>query len=120
MRTSISYILASEVLLLIKSVDRVFVDCSGQLPTNIMRNLVDQAYKSILGEIFVNKMKYVATFNFNTLNVSVKIWKDENEGRSDNVLVFLSEIIELFKRNLLPVEVVIIKETFPDKHGCCF
>jgi acyl-CoA hydrolase len=128
MRTPISYLSADEALQLVKSGDRVFVHGSAQTPTNMLKHLADQSdrlrnvelvFISVLGEIFVNKPQYVDSFNINALFVSEPIRKDVNEGRADYVPVFLSEIPELFKRNVLPIDVAIIQVSPPDKHGYC-
>jgi acyl-CoA hydrolase len=42
-----------------------------------------------------------------------------NEGRADYIPVFLSEIPELFKRGILPLDVAIVHVSVPDKHGYC-
>jgi acyl-CoA hydrolase len=128
MRIPISYQTTEEALQLIKSGDRVFVHGSAQTPTNMLKNLAEQSHRlkdvelvfiSVLGEIFVNKPQYIDSFNINALFVSEPIRRDVNEGRADYVPIFLSEIPELFKRNVLPIDVAIIQVSPPDKHGYC-
>ena len=42
-----------------------------------------------------------------------------NAGYADYVPVFLSEIPELFKQNILPIDVAIVRVSPPDSHGYC-
>ena len=128
MRMPISFISAAEALEIIKSGDRLFIHGSAQTPTNMLRELslqaerlrdVELVFISVLGQIFVNKPGMEDSFKINSLFVSEPIRKDVNEGRADYVPVFLSEIPELFKRNILPIDVAIIQVSPPDKHGYC-
>jgi acyl-CoA hydrolase len=51
--------------------------------------------------------------------VSEAIRKDVNEGRADYIPVFLSEIPELFKQNILQLDVALVQVSPPDDHGYC-
>ena len=42
-----------------------------------------------------------------------------NEGRADYVPVFLSDVPELFRTGVLPLDAVLINVTRPDEHGFC-
>ncbi len=42
-----------------------------------------------------------------------------NDGRGDYVPIFLSEIPNLFRRNILPLDVALVQVSPPDKHGYC-
>ena len=128
MRLPVIYQSPEEALGMIKNGDRVFIHGSAQTPTNILRHLslmadrlrdVELVFISVLGEIFVNKPGMEDAFRINALFVSEPIRKDVNEGRADYVPIFLSEIPELFKRNVLPLDVAIVQVSPPDKHGYC-
>lgn len=128
MRIPVSYMSCDEALQIIKSGDRVFIQGSAQTPTNMLRHLaehgdrlrdVELVFISVLGEVFVDKPGLADSFKINALFVSEPIRKDVNEGRADYVPVFLSEIPELFKRNVLPIDVAIVQVSPPDKHGYC-
>src|SRR5206468_6622821 len=58
-------------------------------------------------------------FEINSLFVSASIREDVAMGRADYVPVFLSEIPELFKRNILPIDVALVQVSPPDSHGYC-
>jgi acyl-CoA hydrolase len=51
--------------------------------------------------------------------VSGSLRKAVNEGRADYIPGILSEIPELFKQNILPIDVAIVQVSVPDKHGYC-
>ncbi|MBC7884432.1 MAG: acetyl-CoA hydrolase/transferase family protein [Saprospiraceae bacterium] len=128
MRLPITFMSSEDALQLIKSGDRVFIHGSAQTPTNMLRHLalqserlkdVELVFISVLGEIFVDQPGLEDSFNINALFVSEPIRKDVAEGRADYIPVFLSEIPELFKRNVLPLDMAIVQVSPPDKHGYC-
>lgn len=128
MKIPINYKSAEEALSIIQSGQRVFVHGSAQTPTCLLKSLAEQANRlkdvelvfiSVYGEVYVDKPEYASSFNINSLFVSASIRKDVNEGYADYVPVFLSEIPELFKRNILPIDVAIVNVSPPDKHGYC-
>ncbi|MFZ1750791.1 MAG: acetyl-CoA hydrolase/transferase C-terminal domain-containing protein [Saprospiraceae bacterium] len=128
MRLPIKYTDPQDALQMIKSGDRVFIHGSAQTPTNMLRHLslqakrlkhVELVFISVLGELFVDQPGLEESFDINALFVSEPVRKDVNQGRADYVPIFLSEIPELFKRNVLPIDVAIIQVSPPDKHGYC-
>lgn len=128
MYTKFQYQQPSEALQLIQSGNRVFVHGSAQTPTFMLEHLAKQAdrlrdvelvFISIFGPVHVDKPGMESSFRINSLFVSESIRKDVAEGKADYVPVFLSEIPELFKRNVLPLDVAIIQVSPPDKHGYC-
>jgi acyl-CoA hydrolase len=74
---------------------------------------------SLYGDVELDKPEYLPHFHFNSLFVSSSIRQAVKEGRADYVPVFLSEIPELFKRNILPLDVAIVQVSEPDRHGYC-
>ena len=63
--------------------------------------------------------KYKDNFHINSLFVSANVRQAVNEGRGDYIPVFLSEIPNLFKRNIIPLDVALVHVSLPDKHGFC-
>jgi len=55
----------------------------------------------------------------NSLFVSANTRAVVNSDRGDYVPIFLSQIPQLFKENLLPVQVALIQVSEPDAHGYC-
>ena len=128
MKIPIVYKTPEEALSIIQSGNRVFVQGSAQTPTCLLRALAGHAYRlkdvelvfiSIYGDIYVDKPEYANSFHINSLFVSASIRGAVSEGRADYVPVFLSEIPELFNRNILPIDVALVQVSPPDSHGYC-
>ncbi|HYM93878.1 MAG TPA: acetyl-CoA hydrolase/transferase C-terminal domain-containing protein [Chitinophagaceae bacterium] len=128
MKTFADYITAEEAIKLIQSGDRVYVHGSAQTPLCLLNELARQAHRlknveltfiSVYGDIEVDKPQYTGSFHINSLFVSASIRSAVNEGRADYVPVFLSEIPELFKQKILPIDVALVQVSPPDKHGYC-
>ncbi len=128
MKVPIIYKTPEEALDIIQSGNRVFVQGSAQTPTCLLRALAKQAYRlkdvelvfiSIYGDIYVDKPELINSFKINSLFVSASIRGAVSEGRADYVPVFLSEIPELFKQNILPIDVALVQVSPPDDHGYC-
>lgn len=62
---------------------------------------------------------YLRSFFFNSLFVSAATRSVVNSHHGDYVPVFLSEIPQLFKRSILPIDVALIHVSPPDRHGYC-
>ena len=128
MKIPIVFKTAEEALEIIQSGNRVFVQGSAQTPTCLLKGLARHAYRlrnvelvfiSVYGDIQVDKPEYIDSFKINSLFVSASIRHDVNEGLADYVPVFLSEIPELFKQNILPIDVALVQVSPPDAHGYC-
>jgi acyl-CoA hydrolase len=123
-----AYISGEEAVKFIKSGDRVFVHGGAATPHYLLRKLVDRASElydvellsiSTQGEALFADKKYKDNFKINSLFVSQNIRQAVNEGRGDYIPVFLSEIPNLFRRGILPIDVALVHVSPPDKHGFC-
>ncbi|MBK6839408.1 MAG: acetyl-CoA hydrolase/transferase family protein [Bacteroidetes bacterium] len=123
-----AYSRAEEALSVIKSGQRVFVHGSAATPTYMLSKLAERAPDlrdvelvciSVLGEFPVAKPEFAKSFYTNSLFVSEPIRQAVQEGRADYVPVFLSEIPDLFRNNILPLDVAIVQVSIPDEHGYC-
>jgi acyl-CoA hydrolase len=123
-----TYIQAAEALQIIQSGQRIYIHGSACTPIFMLQKLAEQAQRwkdlelvsiSLYGNIEVDKPAYSDHFHMNSLFVSDSIRQAVNEGRGDYIPVFLSEIPDLFKRNILPIDVAIVSVSVPDKHGFC-
>ncbi|MGB4771947.1 MAG: acetyl-CoA hydrolase/transferase C-terminal domain-containing protein [Chitinophagaceae bacterium] len=128
MKADIKYSTPEEALSIIKSGDRVFMHGSAQTPVFIINELAKQANRlrdveivsiSVYGDLEIAKPGYEKSFLLNSMFVSGTLRQAVNEGRADYIPVFLSEIPELFKRNILPIDVAIVQVSVPDQHGYC-
>ena len=123
-----NYISAEAALEIIQPGHRVFIHGSACTPLFMLKKLAEQAprlknvelvFMSVYGDIVVDKPEYAGIFKINSLFVSNSIRQAVNEGRADYVPVFLSEIPELFKRKIMPLDVAIVSVSEPDRHGFC-
>ena len=122
------YIPAEEALSIIKSGHRLFIHGSVCTPNYLLQELAKQAGRlidvelvsiSLKGEIEIDKPQYQSSFLINSLFVSEPIRQAVAEGRADYVPVFLSDIPDLFKRDILGIDVAIVQVSSPDIHGYC-
>ncbi len=122
------YVTAAEALQNIQSGHRVFIHGSACTPLYLLKQLAEQAPRlrdvelisiSLYGDVELDKPQYYPHFYFNSLFVSGSIRQAVREGRADYVPVFLSEIPDLFKRKILPLDIAIVQVSLPDRHGYC-
>ncbi len=123
-----TYVSAEEALQVVQSGQHVFIHGSACTPLFMLNKLAEQASRlkdvelvsiSMYGDIELDKPQYAGSFHVNSLFVSGSIRQAVNEGRADYVPVFLSEIPELFKRKIMPLDVAIVSVSEPDRHGYC-
>jgi acyl-CoA hydrolase len=128
MKLPVNYKSPEEALSVIQSGHRVFVQGSAQTPTCLLKALAEQAHRlrdvelvfiSVYGDTYVDQMQYKESFHINSLFVSASIREAVNDGRADYIPVFLSEIPELFKGGILPIDVALVQVSPPDAHGYC-
>ncbi|MBL7924349.1 MAG: acetyl-CoA hydrolase/transferase family protein [Bacteroidia bacterium] len=119
---------AEQALRHISSGQRVFIHGSAATPTHLVEKLAERAaelkdvelvFISVLGDFPLAEEKYRDHFKLNSLFVSAPVREAINDGRGDYVPVFLSEIPELFKNHVLPIDVALIQVSTPDPHGYC-
>lgn len=123
-----NYISGEEAVKIIKSNDKVFVHGGAATPHLLLEKMVERANElknvelisiSSQGVALFADEKYKDSFRINSLFVSANVRKAVNEGRGDYIPVFLSEIPNLFKRNIIPLDVALVHVSPPDKHGYC-
>jgi acyl-CoA hydrolase len=122
------YITAEEAVKVIKPGDRVFVHGGAAVPHHLLEKMVARAPElfdvelisiSLYGPALFADKKYKDNFRVNSLFVSQNVREAVNDGRGDYIPIFLSEIPNLFKRNVLPLDVALVQVSPPDKHGYC-
>lgn len=122
------YVSAQEALSIIESNQRVFVHGSACTPIYMLQQLALQAprlrnvelvFITVHGDLEVVKPEYADSFNINCMFVSTSVREAVNAGRADFIPVFLSDIPDLFKKNILPIDVAIVQVSPPDQHGYC-
>lgn len=122
------YTSAENALSHILSGHRVFIHGSAATPTYLIDKLTERAahlsnvelvFISVMGDFAPARPEFKDIFKINALFVSAPVRKAIHEGRGDYVPVFLSEIPELFKNNILPIDVALVQVSVPDEHGYC-
>ena len=124
----VNYISGEKAVEVIKPGQRVFIQGGGATPHFLLEKLVARAGElwdvelvsiSTQGDALFTDKKYKQSFRINSLFVSPNVRQAVNDGRGDYVPVFLSEIPNLFRRNVLPLDVALVQVSVPDKHGYC-
>ena len=119
---------AEEAVKVIKSNNRVYIQAAAsasQLLINAMsarheelRN-VEVCHLHIEGDAPYANPIYKDSFHVNSLFIGKNVRHTLKAGNGSYTPVFLSEVPNLFKRNVLPVDVALIQVSTPDKHGYC-
>src|SRR5476651_2362401 len=124
----ITYIPASEAVKLVKPGDRVFLHGSAATPVCLVEALqarwmelhgVELVSITTLGNVNFDRPEHRASFFFNSLFVSAATRNVANSEDGDYVPIFLSQIPQLFRQNILPIDVALIQVSIPDAHGYC-
>ncbi|MFP8487734.1 acetyl-CoA hydrolase/transferase family protein [Gracilimonas sp. Q87] len=122
------YRTADEAVKIIKSGDRVFVHGVSATPVQLIEAMtrrhnelkkVEVVHLHTEGPAPYADPKYKDSFFVNALFVGANVRKAINEGRGDYVPVFLSEVPNLFRNKIMPLDVALIHVSPPDKHGYC-
>ena len=119
---------AEDAVKIIESGNRVFIHGSAATPLHILAALwkrhatlknVELVSITTFGNISFNDPLYKKSFFVNSLFVSENSREVVNSEYGDYVPIFLSQIPQLFKKNILPLDVAIIQVSAPDAHGYC-
>ncbi|MBC7948793.1 MAG: acetyl-CoA hydrolase/transferase family protein [Chitinophagaceae bacterium] len=122
------YSSAEESVKLVKSGNRVFIHGGAATPVHLVKalqerhgELKDVELVSItnLGDLDFDKPEFRKSFFFNSLFVSANTRSVVNSNDGDYVPVFLSQIPQLFRENILPIDVALLHVSPPDAHGYC-
>ncbi|NII27810.1 acetyl-CoA hydrolase/transferase family protein [Pseudoflavitalea sp. X16] len=122
------FVTASEAVGLVASGNRVFIHGGAATPVCLMKALQER-YSELdevelvsitnMGDIDFDKPEFSRHFFFNSLFVSANTRDIVNSHDGDYVPVFLSQIPQLFRKNILPIDVALVQVSPPDSHGYC-
>lgn len=124
----IKYCSVEEAAQRIKSGNRVFIHGSAATPVVLVKALQSRYHElkdvelvsiTNVGDLDFDKPEYRKSFFFNSLFVSENTRAVVNSEHGDYVPVFLSQIPQLFRKNILPIDVALVQVSSPDKHGFC-
>ena len=124
----IEYSSVEKAVNVVKSGDRVFIHGSAATPVFLVKALQSRHHElenvelmsiTNMGDLDFNNSEYRKSFFFNSLFVSENTRAIANSEYGDYVPVFLSQIPQLFRKNILPIDVALIQVSPPDNHGYC-
>ena len=112
----------------VKSGDRVFFQGAAMTP-NLLIDKLCERYEE-LDDIKIIQIHtdgpakyleepYSKSFSLTSCFVGSNVRKGVNSNKGDYIPIFLSEIHQLFRRDILPLDVAFIQVSPPDKHGFC-
>ena len=123
-----NYISASTAVELVKSGNRVFIHGSAATPVCLIEALqarynelqdVELVSITTLGDVSFDRPEHRSSFFFNSLFVSEATRNVVNSDDGDYVPIFLSQIPQLFRKKILPIDVAFVHVSPPDVHGYC-
>jgi acyl-CoA hydrolase len=119
---------ASEAVKFIQSGNRVFIHGGAATPVHLV-NAMQQRHSELesvelvsitsLGDVSFDQPEHRKSFYVNSLFVSAATRAVANSDSGDYVPIFLSQIPQLFRKNILPIDVALVQVSPPDSHGYC-
>ncbi len=119
---------AIEAVRCIRSGDTVFIGSGCAAPTLLIEAMVARApelyHVQVVHILIFGPAPHLAPemanhFRHNALFTGANAREAVNDGRADYTPIFLGEIPRLFISGQLPVDVVLVQVTPPDRHGFC-
>ncbi len=112
----------------VKSGDRIFIQGAAMTPVTLIDALCER-YQELTdveiiqihteGKAKYTEEPYAGSFSINTCFVGGNVRNAVNSNKGTYIPIFLSEIHNLFRRDILPLDVAFIQVSPPDKHGYC-
>ncbi|MES2377842.1 MAG: acetyl-CoA hydrolase/transferase C-terminal domain-containing protein [Bacteroidota bacterium] len=124
----INYTSAEEAVKHIFPGNRVFIHGGAATPSCLVQAMQQRCHElynvelvsiTTLGDVNFDKAEYRRSFFFNSLFVSAATRAVANSEDGDYVPIFLSQIPQLFRKNILTIDVALIHVSPPDAHGFC-
>jgi len=119
---------AEEAVKVIKSNDRIYIQAAASASQILIDAMsarheelrgVEVCHLHTEGDAPYADPKYKDSFHVNSLFIGKNVRHTIKAGNGSYTPVFLSEVPNLFKKNVLPVDVALIQVSTPDKHGYC-
>ena len=105
---------------------KVFIGTACAEPQYLVKGLIDCAdnlndvqilHFITLGQAPYTEKRFDRRFRHNAFFVGPNTREAINEARADYTPIFISEIPDLFKKGILPIDVALIQTSPPDDHG---
>ena len=122
------YVTAEEAVKVVKSGDRVYLQAAAAVPTVLANALVERApelrnveicHLHVEGEARYANPELAQSFHINSFFLGANVRHTLKAGNGSYTPVFLSELPYLFRKKVLPLDVVFIHVSPPDIHGYC-
>jgi acyl-CoA hydrolase/RimJ/RimL family protein N-acetyltransferase len=111
--------------------NRIFISTGCGEPQHLVRTLIDYVESHptafydaevlqvwSLGVAPYTDVKFERNFRHNSFFIGSTTREAVNRGRADYTPVFLSQVPDLIRRGMVPIDVALIQTSLPDKHGC--
>jgi acyl-CoA hydrolase len=122
------YVTAAEAVKIVQSGNRIYVQAAAATPTILTKALAERApelrdvevcHMHTEGEAPYADPALKDSFHVNSFFIGKNVRHTLTAGNGSYTPVFLSEIPRLFRKNILPLDVVFIHVSLPDHHGYC-
>ena len=122
------YVSADEAVKIVKSNDRIYVQAAAATPTVLTKAVSERAselrnveicHLHTEGDAPYANPDLVASFHVNSFFIGKNVRHTLAAGNGSYTPVFLSELPHLFRKKVLPLDVVFIHVSPPDIHGYC-
>lgn len=122
------YVTADEAVKVVKSNDRVYVQAAAATPTVLTKALAGRAselrnvevcHLHTEGDAPYSNPELAESFHVNSFFIGANVRHTLAAGNGSYTPVFLSELPNLFRKNVLPIDVAFIHVSPPDIHGYC-
>lgn len=122
------YVTAQEAVKIVKSGDRIYLQAAAAAPTILANALTERAaelrnvevcHLHIVGEARYANPDLAESFHVNSFFLGANVRHTLKAGNGSYTPVFLSELPNLFRKNVLPIDVAFIHVSPPDNHGYC-
>ena len=122
------YVTAAEAVKVVKSGDRVYLQAAAAAPTILANALTERAselrnveicHLHTEGEARYANPELRDSFHVNSFFIGANVRHTIKAGNGSYTPVFLSELPNLFRKNVLPLDVAFIHVSPPDNHGYC-
>ena len=122
------YVTAPEAVKVVQSNDRVYIHAAGATPNVLTKALTNRASELRNVEIchlhtegpapYANP-ELAESFHVNSFFIAKNVRHTLTAGNGSYTPVFLSELPRLFRKKVVPLDVVFIHVSPPDNHGYC-
>lgn len=119
---------AEEALKVVKSNDKIYLHAAAAAPTVLIKALAERHEElrnveicqlHTEGEAPYANPEYKESFHVNSFFIGRNVRHTLAAGNGSYTPVFLSEVPNLFKRNIVDIQVALIHVSVPDQHGYC-